>query len=297
MSDSALPIERSDDGIVTLKLTPNPGKPRGGVVVLDAWLVDAVDEAMNTIAAGETPTGFILASASERVFVAGADLSEIEELDDAQLLDYLQRGSAAWQRIVEMPCPTVAAINGATLGGGLELALHCDALVAAVVPADAKPWRIGLPEAGLGLCPGWGGTQTLPARIDPTMAIQSAATGTTFKVGDVPDGLVDTWVPPGELMAAATAWIRSHPEAAADRMAVKAPRAIDRHNNASIATALGEVKTSLPDTDSARAVIEAVEAGLDQDWKTALAAEQRLLVELRNTPTAREKLEAFFARA
>ena len=94
MSDTALPIERSDDGIVTLKLTPNPAKPRGGVVVLDGWLIEAVDEALNTIAAGETPTGFILASASERVFVAGADLAEIEELDDAQLLTYLQRGSA-----------------------------------------------------------------------------------------------------------------------------------------------------------------------------------------------------------
>ena len=181
MSDTALPIERSEDGIVTLKLTPNPARPRGGVVVLDRWLIDAVDEAMSTIAAGDTPTGFILASASERVFVAGADLAEIEELDDQQLKEYLQRGAATWQRIVELPCTTAAAINGATLGGGLELALHCDGLVAAVVPTDSKPWRIGLPEAGLGLCPGWGGTQTLPARIDPAIAIQSAAWSTAAR--------------------------------------------------------------------------------------------------------------------
>ena len=82
----ALPIDRSDDGIVTLHLVPNPDKPRGGVVVLDAWLLDAIDAAMDEIAAGPAPTGFILASDSERVFVAGADLAEIDALDDQGLI-------------------------------------------------------------------------------------------------------------------------------------------------------------------------------------------------------------------
>ena len=196
-----------------------------------------------------------------------------------------------------MPCNTVAAINGATLGGGLELALHCDALVAAVVPADSKPWRIGLPEAGLGLCPGWGGTQTLPARIDPATAIQSAATGATFKAGEVPDGLIDNWVPSTELHEAATAWIRNHPDACADRINQKAPRSIDQHNSAAISAALDACRSDLPETEAAVAVAEAVQSGIEHDWKSALATEQRLLVELRNTATAREKLEAFFARA
>ena len=297
MSDQSLPLQRSDDGIVTLTLMPNPAKPRGGVVVLDGWLIDAIDEAMSTIAEGETPTGFILASGSERVFVAGADLAEIEELDDPQLKAYLEKGSTTWQKIVDLPCPTVAAINGATLGGGLELALHCDALVAAVVAADAKPWRIGLPEAGLGLCPGWGGTQTLPARIDPSTAITSAATGQTFKAGELPDGLVDTTVPRTELMAAASAWIREHPDAATDRIEHGVPRSMDQHNTSAIFEAFEMVRNELPDTEAARAVAAAVKDGIDHDWKTALQTEQRLLVELRHTTAAREKLEAFFARA
>ena len=78
-----LPIDRTEDGIVVLRLIPNPAKPRGGVVVLDDWLLGAIDEGMTRIAEGDPPTGFVLASDSERVFVAGADLAEIDALDDA----------------------------------------------------------------------------------------------------------------------------------------------------------------------------------------------------------------------
>ena len=198
----ALPVERSTDDIVTLHLTPNPARPRGGVVVLDSWLLDAIDEAMDRIAGFGDIKGFILASDSERVFVAGADLAEIDALDDDALLAYLARGAAVYQRIADLPCPTVAAVNGACLGGGLEIAMHCDVLVSAVVSPDDKPWRIGLPEAGLGLCPGWGGTQMLPARIDPATAIAATASGTTFKATEIPDGLVEVSVPRRDLLDA-----------------------------------------------------------------------------------------------
>jgi len=291
-----LPIEHTDDGIVIVRLVPNPENPRGGVVVLDGWLVDALDSTLSEVARQGTPAGLVLASDSERVFVAGADLSEIEELDDAQLQNYLQRGIVAFHRMVSMQCPTVAAINGAALGGGLEIALHCDALVATAIAPETKPWRIGLPEAGLGLCPGWGGTQTLPARIDPALAIRSAALGETFKATDVPDGLIDAGVPTGELRAAALNWIRQHPDAANDRIEHDAPRSIEGRNRAEIGAALETVRSDLPDTDSAHAVLSAVEAGLDGGWRSGIAVEAERLVALRHTPAAREKLEAFFAR-
>lgn len=299
MSDTypLLPTEQTDDGIVIVRLVPNPTKLRGGVVVLDSWLVDTLDRTLAEIAQQGTPSGFVLASDSERVFVAGADLSEIEDLDDEQLRTYLERGIVAFHRLVALQCPTVAAINGAALGGGLEIALHCDALVATAVSPDAKPWRIGLPEASLGLCPGWGGSQTLPSRIDPSVAIRAAATGETFKATEVPDGLVDTFVPAGELRAAALNWIRKHPDAANDRIEHDAPRSIETRNMAEVRTALEEVRGSLPDSDSAHAVVSSVEAGLDGGWKKGIAVEAERLVELRHTPTAREKLEAFFARA
>ena len=152
---SDLPSERSADGIVSLQLIPNPEKPRGGVVVLDAWLIAELITFFDWLDTQPKPAGFLLMSASSRVFVAGADLAEIDALDDAGLDTYLQRGSDAFGRISKLACPSVAVIGGAALGGGLEIAMHCDALVGVVPPATDKPYRIGLPEAGLGICPGW----------------------------------------------------------------------------------------------------------------------------------------------
>ena len=292
-----LPIERTDEGIVTLQLTPNPVKPRGGVVVLDEWLLDAIDEGLDRVEAGEAPTGFILASASERVFVAGADLAEIDSLDDDALLRYLEKGARVYQRIAALNCPTVAAINGACLGGGLEIAMHCDVLIASVVPPDDKPWRIGLPEAGLGLCPGWGGTQMLPARMDPAQAITATCSGGTFKATEIPDGLVELMVPRRDLIDAACEWIRDHSGAHADRISRGAPASIASDNATSIEDGLEAARASLPDTEAARAVVECVEIGIRDDWSRAIEAERRLLTGLRHTPAAREKLESFLARA
>lgn len=293
----ALPVERSTDDIVTLHLTPNPARPRGGVVVLDSWLLDAIDEAMDRIAGFGDIKGFILASDSERVFVAGADLAEIDALDDDALLAYLARGAAVYQRIADLPCPTVAAVNGACLGGGLEIAMHCDVLVSAVVSPDDKPWRIGLPEAGLGLCPGWGGTQMLPARIDPATAIAATASGTTFKATEIPDGLVEVSVPRRDLLDASAEWIREHPNAHVDRLERGSPAAIEPRSSSSISSGLESATPDLPDTEAAKAVTECVSIGLEKGWSEAISAERRLLTGLRHTDAARERLEAFLARA
>ncbi|MEY5032899.1 MAG: hypothetical protein RL354_1930, partial [Planctomycetota bacterium] len=122
-----LPFEVRD-GVHVMFLQPNPEKPRGGVVVLDAWLIGEIKAALTRIAA-EKPKGFVLASASTRVFVAGADLAEIDALDDAGLDAYLRSGAEAFALIPALGCPSAAAIHGAALGGGLEIAMHCDALV------------------------------------------------------------------------------------------------------------------------------------------------------------------------
>jgi enoyl-CoA hydratase/carnithine racemase len=281
--------QRRDDGIVTLWLE----SPERSVVVLDAWLLDQLHLFFDALEAQEPPSGFILMSASSRVFVAGADLAEIDGLPDDRLHAYLTEGADAFARISMLPCPTVAAINGATLGGGLEIALHCDGLIAARHNAAGKDYDLGLPEASLGLCPGWGGTQMLPARIDPARAIEMAATGAPASSADPPEGLFDRVVAhEDDLYEAAVRWLETHP-GAGDR---RTPRCIDETNRSAVQAGLAAARDNLPDTAAARAVVEAVEVGLAEGWASGTAAERRLLVSLRHTDAARKKLQAFFAR-
>lgn len=281
-------------GVVTLWLE-QPDRP---VVVLDRDLFRRIDAALDAI--GDDVRGLVLASASARVFVAGADLKEIDGLSDPELDEYLRLGARVMGRIASMPCPTVAAINGAALGGGLELAMHCDLLVATMPPGTPekppRPYPVGLPEAGLGICPGWGGTNLLPARMAPDRAIRMTATGETFDVKAAREhGLID------ELLDQPTRLLHAARERAAHykKDAPRAhPRSIgDADRREGVAEALGRVAPELPDTGAARAVARCVRTGVEQGWDAALREERRLLIELRNSEVAREKLAAFFAKS
>jgi len=316
---TALPFERTDDGIVLLSLIPNPAKPRGGVVVLDAWLIGELIAFFDDLARGPAPTGFVLRSASERVFVAGADLAEIDALDDAGLDAYLRRGTEAFGRIPKLPCASVAAINSSPLGGGLEIAMHCDALIGVATGPSDKPYRFGLPECGLAICPGWGGTQMLPARfdaagLDPGLAIRATATGETWKSTEIPAGLLAATVPqPGDLREAAIAWLRANPRPKTPAGSRPHPLAIGWEGSVGgqsgpqvgqqsgaanrIRAGLEAARSTIPPTTAAAAVVDAVEVGLRDGWTKAVDAERRHLIRLRHTPEARAKLEAFFAKA
>jgi len=292
MTMTGLRTVRDADGVVTLTLDVNPSKTRGGVVVLDAWLIEQIRVTLDAVIAGPAPSGFILESASSRVFVAGADLAEIDALDDAQLHAYLRAGSHAFGLIRALACPSVALVHKAALGGGLELAMHCDALVG-VSPADGeKPWRVGLPEAGLGLCPGWGGTQMLPARIDPSVAIRATATGSTWESTAAPHGLFEATAPDiASARIAARQWIT------AQRGLVHRPlRTIDHANAGAIGRSLAEVRGTLPSTEAAVAVSECVHIGVQNGFAAALEHEQRELTRLRHTAAAQEKLKSFLKR-
>jgi enoyl-CoA hydratase/carnithine racemase len=107
--------------------------------------------------------GLIIRSAKPGIFIAGADLREIADLpiDDPEPTRALvRRGRDVLAALEDLPFPTIAAIDGAALGGGFEVALACDSRIAGTNPKV----KIGLPETKLGLIPGWGGTQR-PARI------------------------------------------------------------------------------------------------------------------------------------
>jgi len=284
-----LPTETTTDGIAIVTLTPNPAKPRGGVVVLDSWLIAQMAQTLDAVAASG-PRGLILRSSSERVFIAGADLAEIDALDDPALDAYLQAGTAACAKLHSMRCPSIAIVHKAALGGGLEVAMHCDGVLGVLPGSAEKPWRIGLPECGLGICPGWGGTQMLPARIDPATAIAATATGTTSLVVEAPQGLLDGTVNAlTDALPAACAWLTAHPRT----HQLAHPRSITQADAPRIRAALAQARGSVPSSDAATAVFDCIEAGCASGWKAALALERAKLIALRHTPFARGKLEQF----
>lgn len=290
-----LPLTREESGpfagLLTLVLE-QPGKP---VVVLDHDLIRRLEAALKS--APRDAMGLVLASASERVFVAGADLKAIQDLSDDQLNRYLEYGSSVFGMLSQLPYPTAAAINGAALGGGLELAMHCDGLVAAP-SASGKPYPIGLPECGLSICPGWGGTNLLPARIDPANAITQTATGKPMNFDDAKAAKLFDAVAasPAELRDTAKRWVLDQRNTPAPRRDGAPLRWIGRDRPADVLRALDRVRIDLPDTDSARACANAVDEGLTRGWQAALAAERKHLVHLRNTPAGKAAISAFFAK-
>lgn len=281
-----LEIETDEHGVATVWLD-QPSRP---VVVLDRSLITRLDAALDALPGDAT--GFVLASRCPRVFVAGADLVEIDGLSDAELDAYLSLGQRVFGRIADLPIPTVAAVTGATLGGGLEIAMHCDELVAFEPAAEAKPYPVGLPEAGLAICPGWGGANMLPARMDPKDAMERTATGTTMMIGEAV----------GAGLFAATAGSKAGTLAAAQELA-RMPK--DRRGGIgprNISWEPGPVRAALesvswPQTKASAGVRACVEAGLEGGWAAGLAAEKDTLISLRSTPEARAALEAFFAKS
>ena len=278
----SLRFEVSDNAIVTLWLDGG-GRP---VVVLDRQLIQRLNTTLDEIEALTDIKGLMLKSDCERVFVAGADLAEIDALDDHGLHGYLAFGTTVFTRIANLPYPTVALINGAALGGGLEIAMHCQGIIASTTNAKGKPYPIGLPEAGLGICPGWGGTQMLPARIDPAAALQATATGTTFMSNELPEGLCAEMVEStGELDNAGLEWLaaQSKPDECI----------ISVNNDAVFANA---ANVDLEPSEAANAVLLAYKTGVEQGYAAGVSIEQCELVKLRHTPTARQRLEAFLSK-
>lgn len=288
-SDSSGPF----GGICTVRLE-QPGRP---VVVLDEPLIQRLDATIDALPSA--CTGLVLASASERVFVAGADLKTIVEFEDDALDRYLAYGQRVFGRLSQLPFPTAAAINGAVLGGGMEVAMHCDALVAAP-SASGKPYPVGLPEAGLAICPGWGGTNLLPARMDPAEAIERTATGKPMNFDEARDsGLFDAVADsPADLLDTARRWVAEQIKAGAVTRDGAPSRWIGRSDVVSdCLAAFDAVRDDLPSTDAASSVADAVNAGLTQGWQAALDCERRHLVRLRRTPEGAAAIQAFFERS
>lgn len=140
---------------------------------LDPQVFALLGESIARFGASSTARVAIL-HGNGRAFAAGADIEHYVDLSVVEYADFMRAGNGVQQAFIDCPKPVIAAVHGYVLGGGLELALCCDLLVAA---PDAQ---LGLPEARLGLLPGGGGTQRLPRLVGAMRATELLMTGRRF---------------------------------------------------------------------------------------------------------------------
>ena len=182
-------LETDGDNLVWLSLD----KADASTNVLSAEVMSELDRILEELAAHK-PRGLIIRSAKESGFIAGADVEEftkIKDPDDAMRM--VRRGWDLYNKLADLPFPTLALVNGFCMGGGVELALACRYRIA----VDQPGTRFALPEVMLGILPGWGGVMRLPRVVGPTAALDMLLSGRAVDARRARRmGLVDASVPP-----------------------------------------------------------------------------------------------------
>ncbi|HZY83901.1 MAG TPA: 3-hydroxyacyl-CoA dehydrogenase NAD-binding domain-containing protein, partial [Gemmataceae bacterium] len=170
-------VERDTDGSAVLKLDV-PDRP---VNVFNRQVLADLDAALDAVKADAHVPLLVVRSGKKSGFVAGADLEEFLSIrDSAEASAVSQRGQRLFDKLAGLPMPTVAALHGPCLGGGLEFALACDYRLV----YDRRETQLGLPEVTLGLLPGWGGTQRLPRIVGLERALQVILAGKRLSAPD-----------------------------------------------------------------------------------------------------------------
>ncbi len=144
---------------------------------LNALNSNFFDEFVNMLDSLESPdnkTGALIITGEGKAFVAGADIAEMQHMDEASARAFSFKGQEAFARLAKLHIPVIAAVNGYALGGGCELALACDLRLA------GSKAKFGMPEVKLGLIPGYGGTQRLPKLVGTGNALYLLMTGDTI---------------------------------------------------------------------------------------------------------------------
>lgn len=261
---------------------------------LKAEFASQVRAILKQIRENKAIRGVVIISAKADNFIAGADINMISRCKSAQEAETLARqGQQLMAEINALPIPVVAAIHGACLGGGLELALACHARVCT---DDAKT-VLGLPEVQLGLLPGSGGTQRLPRRVGISIALDMILTGKQLRAKQaLKAGLVDEVVPQTILLDAAVEWAKK------DRPGHRPLPVRERILAGPLGRALlfrmvskkTEQKTqgNYPATER---ILQVIETGLAQGSSSGYDAEARAFGELAMTPQSQALRNIFFA--
>lgn len=225
---------------------------------LNSEVLNDLNTLVDTVNADPEIRVLILTGSGEKAFVAGADIGEMSSLSKAEGEAFGKKGNDVFRRIETLPIPVIAAVNGYALGGGCELSMACDIRIC----ADTAVF--GQPETGLGITPGFGGTQRLARLIGPGMAKQLIYSARNIKADEaLRIGLVNAVYPAEELMPAA--------EKLAETIAKNAPIAV-------------------------RACKKAINEGLEQPMDEAIVLEEKLFGSCFETEDQKEGMGAFLEK-
>jgi 3-hydroxyacyl-CoA dehydrogenase/enoyl-CoA hydratase/3-hydroxybutyryl-CoA epimerase len=293
---SRVELERRGDlGIVWLD-------PDGASVnTLSTALLQRFGEVIDEIERDDGVRAAVIASRAPRSFLAGADIREFLRFTGPdEVRAVIGQGHALLARLETARTPVVAAVHGACMGGGLELALACRGIVA----SDHPDTRFALPEVRLGLLPGLGGTQRLPRRVGLPDALDMALTGRSVYARRARRmGLVDAAVPREALLDAALraaaglaagTWrrppVRRRPAQRLQQTALARPL-VWRGAERSVARAAGG------HYPAPERILRAVRSGVEHGAAAGFEAEARAFAELLFTPEARALIHLFFAQS
>ncbi len=214
--------ETSDDQICLLTFD----RPDSGANIFDAATLEELNEHLDDVEKDASLRGLIITSAKKSIFVAGADLKTLlQAAKTGEMRGFIERGQQVFNRLANLKIPTVAAIHGASAGGGYEVALACDYRVA----SDAPATRIGLPETGLGLLPAWGGCTRLPRLIGAEKAAEVILKGKLYSAQEALNiGLVDELASQDQLLDRAREKLRAGKRKIEERSMVSSSHRDDR---------------------------------------------------------------------
>ena len=291
-----------EDGIAVITIDL-PGESQN---TLKAAFVTEANALLDRLEQDPTVQGVVFISGKPGSFIAGADIHMLHACQSAAEATALsQAGQRFFDRLEQFKAPVVAAIDGACLGGGLELALACRGRVC----TDSPKTALGLPEVMLGVLPGSGGTQRLPRLIGIPAALDLMLTGKHLNARKAQRlGLVDDVVPATILLQTALGLVQK----------LQHSRAALRNKNASLFSVQRLTKLALEDNPFGRRVlfqkareqvlgktkghypaplriIDCVETGASQGFQKGLEAEARGFGELAVTPQARQLMNLYFA--
>ena len=183
-------IKYEEDGMVGL-LTIN--RPRA-LNALNSQVLDELDKTLDAIDTNKV-RALMLTGAGEKSFVAGADIGEMSSLTKKEGEAFGKKGNDVFRKLETFPIPVIAAVNGFALGGGCEISMSCDIRIC------SDNAIFGQPEVGLGITPGFGGTQRLARLVGPGMAKQMIYTARNIKADEaLRIGLVNAVYPQSELL-------------------------------------------------------------------------------------------------